>query len=234
MELLFDRDFCAGALLSEEESRHCVKVLRHRAGDIVHVTDGAGRLYDCKIVKADARGCELEVVGSKEVGGGKPTVHIAVAPTKNNDRLEWAVEKMTEIGVTKITPLICERSERERLRIDRLEKIVIAACKQSLKCVLPEVSEPTTFEDLIESTTEEERFILHCGDTPKPHLFEAFTAGRSAIVLIGPEGDFSPTEVKRAIEKGYKECTLGEERLRTETAAVVADNIIALKNQINK
>lgn len=232
MELLVDPAFTPGAILCPEESQHCVKVMRHREGDKIVITDGKGMRYDCTLIRADARGCEVSVDESTEVPDRPYRLRLAVAPTKNIDRFEWFVEKAVEIGVTHITPIETENSERTRVRIDRLERIITAAAKQSLKYHLPVIDEITPIGKLLEDDTSEQKFILHCADTPKPHLMNACHAQTDTLVLIGPEGDFSPKEVLKALEMGYKECTLGPERLRTETAAVVATNIVVLRNQL--
>lgn len=231
MELLVDPDFHLGATLCDEESAHCVKVLRHRVGDTVYVSDGNGTRFVCRLAKADARGCELEVLSVSRRELDKCRLTMAVAPTKNIDRFEWFVEKAVEIGIHKIIPMETERSERSRVRLDRLKRLVLAAAKQSLKDFLPEVVEITPFPNVVRDSAGQ-KFILHCADTPKPHLFSALKPAEDAVVMIGPEGDFSPAEVEAALRGGFCECTLGPERLRTETAAVVATNIVALRNQL--
>lgn len=232
MELLVDPDFTSEGRLCAEESLHCVKVMRHREGDHVVVTDGRGTRFDCTLAKADARGCELTVETETEMPEPTHELRMAVAPTKNIDRFEWFVEKAVEIGVSRITPIETEHSERTRVRVDRLQRIVVAAAKQSLKYRLPVVDDVTPIADILKADVAEQRFILHCGENPKEHLFNAAKAGVSTIVLIGPEGDFSAREVETALSNGFQECTLGPERLRTETAAMVATNIVALRNQI--
>lgn len=232
MELLVDPDFTPAGHLCAEESLHCVKVMRHREGDHVVVTDGRGVRYDCVLTKADPRGCELSVEQETEVDAPAYELRMAVAPTKNIDRFEWFVEKAVEIGVSRITPIETEHSERTRVRVDRLRRIVVAAAKQSLKYRLPAIDDVTPIADILTPDVASQRFILHCAETPKAHLFSAAKPRTSTIVLIGPEGDFSKAEVDKALGNGYQECTLGPERLRTETAAMVATNIIALRNQI--
>lgn len=233
MELLVDPSFSsASGILCPEESLHCVKVMRHREGDAVVVTDGRGTRFDCVIRKADPRGCTLSVEAMTEVAPPAYNLRMAVAPTKNIDRFDWFVEKAVEIGVTRITPIETEHSERTRVRVDRLQRIILAAAKQSLKYHLPAVDDVTPIDELLTSDTSEQKFILHCADKPKEHLFTAASKGAGTLVLIGPEGDFSSKEVDKALSLGYKECTLGPERLRTETAALVATNVIALRNQL--
>lgn len=232
MELLVDRTFDGSLPLCEEESMHCVKVLRHRVGDEVWVTDGQGTLYRCRVDVANSRSCELTVLESEVKPPFRHYLHMAVAPTKNIDRFEWFVEKATELGISEITPIICEHSEREKVRLDRLERLVVAAAKQSLKCHLPKINEPCTAKALIERATEEQRYILHCAEGEKEHLFNEVRTCCSTLVMIGPEGDFSKGEVSKALSQGFKEATLGEERLRTETAALAACHIVDLKNNI--
>ncbi len=206
--------------------------MRHRVGDTVFVTDGNGTRYECRIVKADPRGCELDVLKSEVQEPSRCNLWMAVAPTKNIDRFEWFVEKAVEIGVSRITPILCDHSERDKVRVDRLEKLVVAAAKQSLKYYLPQVDELMRISDLMRMELPEQRFILHCGESPKPHLFNAAQVAKDTLVLIGPEGDFSEKEISTALDSGFMECTLGPERLRTETAALVATNVISLRNQV--
>lgn len=232
MELLVDPNYTPGELLCDEESAHCVKVMRHRVGDTVFVTDGNGTRYECRLVKADPRGCELDVLKFDVQEPSCCNLWMAVAPTKNIDRFEWFVEKAVEIGVSRITPILCDHSERDKVRVDRLEKLVVAAAKQSLKYYLPHVDELTRLSDLMKMELPEQRFILHCGEAPKPHLFNAAQVAKDTLVLIGPEGDFSEKEISTTLGSGFMECTLGPERLRTETAALVATNVISLRNQV--
>lgn len=233
MELLVDRSFDASGILCDEESKHCISVLRHRVGDEVNVTDGAGNLYICTIADAPKnRPCLLTIREVRRMGAPSHHLHMAVAPTKNTDRFEWFVEKAVEMGVGEITPIVCDHSERNHLRIDRLERLVIAACKQSLKFYLPRINEPVKASDIINGSAENQRFILHCEPGEKPHLFNAARKGISSLVMIGPEGDFSADEIALAKSLGFVEATLGPERLRTETAAMVACHTIDLKNQI--
>lgn len=232
MELLVDKTFDGSLPLCEEESAHCVKVLRHRAGDEVWVTDGQGTLYKCRIDVANSKACELTVLESEVKPPFKHYLHMAVAPTKNADRFEWFVEKATELGISEITPIICEHSERQKIRVDRLERLAVAASKQSLKCYLPKINEPCTAMEIIENSAEEQRFIMHCDEGEKPHLYNALKTNCSTLLMIGPEGDFSKKEVSKALEKGFREATLGEERLRTETAALAACHMADMKNNL--
>lgn len=234
MELLVDTSFSASeGVLSEEESRHCISVMRHRVGDEVNVSNGQGILFRCTIEKANSKECLLNVVEQIEQPRPAHHLHMAVAPTKNIDRFEWFVEKAVEMGVGEITPIICQHSERTHLRLDRLYRLVVAACKQSLKFYLPQINEPCTATDLISNATEEQRYILHCvHNAPKEHLFNMVSKGMSSLVLIGPEGDFSQQEIEQARLHNFAEPTLGDERLRTETAAMMACHVVNLKNKL--
>ncbi len=209
--------------LTQELCYHLGTVLRHKVGDIVMLCNGCGVLYECKITEISKKRGECEIINIETDFGTKSRVTVAIAPTKNIQRTEWAVEKMVEIGVRRIVPLICDRSQRRDLRADRLEKIAISAAQQSLKGYLTEICPPTAFSDFIANhpaTTERVGYIAHCDQGEKTTIQN--TQNRETIILIGPEGDFSPQEVERATQNGYKPITLGESRLRTETAAVVA------------
>lgn len=238
MELLIDPDFLPEeGNLSAEESKHCVSVMRHRVGDEVFVSNGQGSIWKCTLAEANSRGCMLNVVSEEIVPARESNLTMAVALTKNIDRFEWFVEKATEMRVEKIIPLITDHSERVQMRLDRIQRVVVAAAKQSLKAWLPELSEPMKVSDLFldPQFTEAQRFIMHC-DPPvkcesKPHLLDALTPGRDTLLLIGPEGDFSSDEIQKAVNLGYLEATLGNERLRTETAAVLACHIGNLINR---
>ena len=218
-------------ILDETESKHAIRVLRLDAGDKVQVVDGNGGFYTAKITEPHSKKCKLVITESiQEYGKRDFRLHIAIAPTKNNDRLEWFLEKATEIGIDEITPIYCERSERKTIKPDRLEKVLISALKQSVKSRLPKLSPMTSFKKFISKAEITDRFIAHCNQPGLPHLKNEIKNGKSVIVLIGPEGDFSPEEVKLAKEKGYREISLGNSRLRTETAGVVACHIVNLAN----
>ncbi len=234
MELLIDPQFSERGELCAEESRHCVSVMRHRVGDTLYVSNGAGLLFTGKLQVVDSRRCIISIEKVDAVPAPSHMLHMAVAPTKNVDRFEWFVEKATELGVSQITPLICDHSERTHLRIDRLERLVVAASKQSLKCHLPQINEPAKASDIIVHSTEQQRFILHCRESvlDKQHLFNIVAPHESSLVLIGPEGDFSVEEIALALKAGFHEASLGKERLRTETAAMAACHIVDLKNTL--
>lgn len=219
--------------LNAEDSRHCVKVLRLKAGERITLTDGAGNLYYAVIQKADSK--ETEVVVERKEHVGKPwsfSLHIAIAPTKNMNRTEWALEKITEMGVDKITPLLCEHSERKVVKFERMNRIITAAVKQSLKAYYPELSEMTSLEDFVaHSFSGQKKYIAYIDEQYREHLADLYEPGSDAVILIGPEGDFSKDEVKMAVEKGFQPVSLGKSRLRTETAAVAACHSFHLLNQ---
>lgn len=225
MQLYYDTQINGESYtLCPEQSHHAVVVMRRAVGDRLNVCDGRGHLYVCRVVVADKRAAQVEIESVSDFGE-VATVHLVLAPTKNIERTEWAVEKAVEIGVARITPIICERSERKTLRIDRLQRIVTSAAEQSLKGYLPMLDEPMTFGQFVEEF--EGGFIAHCNEGEKISLPRAQGDAR---IMIGPEGDFSPAEVSRAIERGYRAVTLGNSRLRTETAAVCAIALLATIN----
>lgn len=232
MHLFYTPDITSDTYtLDQQESKHCVKVLRLSEGDKIVLIDGIGGWYQCVISDANAKACQV-AVDTKIVDYKKPdfNLHIAIAPTKNNDRLEWFLEKATEIGISEITPLLCRFSERKVIKSERLERIVISAMKQSQKAYLPKLNELTPFADFVSNYTDENKVIAHCYDQDKRTLKSEY-AGGDITILIGPEGDFSEEEVALAIQKGYVPVSLGESRLRTETAGVVACHTVNLYNQ---
>lgn len=209
--------------LNEEESKHCSKVLRLGVGDVVHLIDGRGGLYKAQINEANKKHVQLLVIEhQQEYGKRNHHLHIAIAPTKNIDRLEWFLEKATEIGIDEITPIICDRSERKIIREERLEKVVTSAVKQSLTAYHPQLNKAISFADFITKSKETEKFIAHCMDGAKPYINQIVNIHQSYLILIGPEGDFTPAELNVALQNGYKPVTLGNTRLRTETAALAA------------
>ena len=222
--------------LGEEESKHCIRVLRLRRGDTLHLTDGRGTLYRCEIAEEDARRCTVRVVERFPDYERMPyRLTMAVAPTKNNDRFEWFLEKATEIGVAEIIPLATEHSERRTLKPERENKVITAAVKQSLKAYHPRLHEMTPLRQVIKQPFDGQKFIAHC-DAPRSALGKAFLPrilhkGGDVLVLIGPEGDFSPKEIDLAVRGGFREITLGSQRLRTETAAVMATALVAAANE---
>ncbi|MFZ6053360.1 16S rRNA (uracil(1498)-N(3))-methyltransferase [Halocola ammonii] len=217
--------------LPADESRHLVKVLRKKVGDIVHATDGEGFLIEAKLLDENHRGVRLEKLKEEKQPERTYEFTLAIAPVKNNDRLEWCIEKATEIGVTRIVPILCEHAERKKIKLDRLERIAISAMKQSNQFYKPQIEELTKFKDFIEERGEGERYIAHCEeDQPRRQFVSQVKSGVPTTILIGPEGDFSPDEIEQALESGFGPVALGNTRLRTETAAVVSATIVASKN----
>lgn len=211
-------------VLNEEESRHCMKVLRLVIGDTVHLIDGKGGLYEAEIISESKRNVTLQVLKTtKEYQKRKHHLHIAVAPTKNIDRLEWFLEKATEIGIDEITPLICDRSERKIVKEDRLNKVITSAVKQSLQAYHPVLNEATSFKDFITKQSATYKMIAHCVDgDPRQFISQVSHPDEKYLILIGPEGDFTPNEIQLALQNDFKPLTLGNTRLRTETAALAA------------
>ena len=235
MYLFYCPDILTRQTLSEEESAHCVRVLRYSVGDEILVTDGRGTTYTARITNPHPKHCEFEVLSSeKQQPHHSFHLHIAIAPTKNIERMEWAIEKCVEIGVDEITPLLCRFSERKQLRTDRLEKIILSAAKQSLTPYLPVLHELTPYDEFISSQPSAvslQKFIAHCYKDEKRLLKDEIERGRDVLALIGPEGDFSEQEVAEALSLGFIPVSLGNSRLRTETAAVVACHTAVLVNE---
>jgi len=218
--------------LTSEESRHCVKVLRLSKGDHVQLLNGKGSSYEAIIQIADPKSCMLEILQeNKHPNYRSYHLTVAIAPTKNMDRFEWFAEKAAEIGIDKIVPIICKHSERKELRNERLEKILISAMKQSGQKYLPELTRQISFKELIKEPFDGDKLIAHCEPGHKQTLKNSVTPGKNVMLLIGPEGDFDPAEIKLALENGYIPVSLGESRLRTETAGVVACQTVYLVNE---
>ena len=240
MQLFYCEDIAPASLctLDAEESRHAVRVLRLREGDTINVTDGKGHLYRCQIVDANDHTCLVESDSPlSTLHSPLSTLHLAVAPTKNPSRMEWLVEKAVEMGVDEITLLQCDHSERSFLKTERLEKLAISAMKQSLHLTLPRINPAVPMCDFIAQTIQKSatraiKLIAHCeADKPRTLLHEALLPKRDAVVLIGPEGDFSNEEIALAIDNGFLPVSFGTARLRTETAALYA---VAAFNFINE
>lgn len=230
MELFYSRDIDGGICrLDKDESGHCAKVLRHRCGDEIAVIDGCGTLYRCRITCDNPKGVEAMVLSSEDSWGGHPySLHLAVCPTKNNDRYEWFAEKACEVGVDMISPIIGEHSERRIFKTARLEKILVSAAKQSLKAAVPVVNEPVSVKEFIRGQEGQTlKMIAYCFEdesVPRRSIKEVLEGyeGTEILVMIGPEGDFSKEEAQMALEAGFIPVHLGASRLRTETAAVTA------------
>ena len=221
--------------LPEEESKHCVRVLRMTVGDELHLTDGKGNMYRCKVVSDNVKRCEVEVVETwPEYERMSYGLTMCVAPTKNIDRFEWFLEKATEIGVSEVYPLECDHSERRQIKLEREEKVITAAVKQSLKAYHPVLHDLTLVRDIIAMNFEGEKYIAHCDSSfgERPYLGNLVKKGANTLILIGPEGDFSKEEINFALQNGFKAISLGRERLRTETAAVVATTVVATINKL--
>jgi len=217
--------------LSESESKHAIRVLRLKHGDILTLVNGIGSFFDATIISDNPKKCEVEITNVRNEANKKPQLHIAIAPTKNNDRTEWFVEKCTEIGISQVSPILCKHSERKKIKQERFEKTAISAMKQSLKATLPTVKELTPFNKFITEPFDGKKYIAHCYSENQKHYKDLYTKGDNSLVLIGPEGDFSPDEVKLALENGFEPITFGESRLRTETAGVVACTTFNLLNE---
>ncbi len=232
MHVFYTPDIQSTLELPEEEAQHCVRVLRLQTGDEVMLTDGKGFFYKAQIAAVTGKRCLvslLETIPQEQFWSGY--LHIAMAPTKNMDRTEWFVEKATEIGFNELTFLNCRFSERKVVKTERIEKILVSAVKQSLKAVVPTLNGMTDFDKFISREFEGQKFIAHCYDGEKVKLKDVVRKGEKALVLIGPEGDFSLEEVEKAILHGFVPISLGKSRLRTETAALVACHILNLANQ---
>ncbi len=215
-----------------DESKHIVKVLRKKEGDILHVTNGNGYLFISELNLITPQQCIAKVIEVKKEETPKYYLHMAVAPTKMNDRYEWFLEKATEIGVMEITPIICDHSERKVVKLDRFERVLQSAMKQSLHFTLPKINQPVRFSEFVTDTPEGTKYIAHCEDElEKRSLKNSLNLGEKSIVLIGPEGDFSSEEIALAKQNSWKPVSLGSTRLRTETAAIVACHTVALHNE---
>jgi len=221
------------AVFEEEEGRHLSTVLRKKAGDILQLTDGKGYFYEAELADAGKRQVLARILSKTAAPLLRPTrLHIGIAPTKQMERLEWFLEKATEIGVDEITPLICQRSERDSLRLDRLEKVLISAMKQSLRAWLPKLNAPMKFQDFAKKTSEAQKRLAWCSDEPLPHLKNTISDQQDMVIAIGPEGDFSPEEIRTALENGFQGVSLGKARLRTETAGLLAVTVFNVVNNV--
>ena len=217
--------------LNEEESKHCIRVLRLKNGDTVNLIDGKGGFYLAEITDDHPKRCSLKIIKTeKEYGKRNYSLHVAVAPTKNIERYEWFLEKSTEIGVDYFIPFISKQSERKVIKPERLNKIINAAVKQSIHAYRPKLDNLIKFKDLININFNGKKFIAHCFDNEKAYLKNLVRQGDKVLILIGPEGDFTLEEVEQAKAKGFIEVSLGESRLRTETAGIVAVHTVALAN----
>ena len=227
MQLFFAPDVSENLhTLPESESKHLIRVLRKKVDDEIHLTDGMGNLYRMRIQDANPKRCVLNFL-SKDFHANqlKRDIHVAISPIKSSDRMEWFVEKATEVGISSITPILCDRSERKKINVDRLEKVVISAMKQSNRFHLPTVHPMHLLEDFIQKDSSDNKLVAHCLPDNRKELHQ-LQLGSSVSILIGPEGDFHPTEIEKAIQHGYQPVSLGSARLRTETAGIVACNFL--------
>jgi 16S rRNA (uracil1498-N3)-methyltransferase len=218
--------------LEGPESKHCIKVLRHSKGDILQLIDGKGGWYQAVITDPNPKQCKVEIIKHwNELNSKTFYSHVAIAPTKNIERFEWFLEKATELGVDEVTPIYCDHSERKNVNHERLEKIMISAIKQSQKATLPRLNKMVNFETLISLDRNKERYIAHCAMGNKQHLLHCAKPQSRSLILIGPEGDFSEKEIQVALLHDFVSVSLGDSRLRTETAGLAACHIINLINE---
>ncbi|PCI31415.1 MAG: 16S rRNA (uracil(1498)-N(3))-methyltransferase [Flavobacteriaceae bacterium] len=235
MQLFFNKSIQETDLdftFDKQESRHIVRVLRKTEGDVLNITNGRGTLFICEIILASDKKCLVQI---KEIQQQQKewnySIHIAIAPTKLNDRFEWFLEKATEIGVDEITPIICDHSERKVIKLDRMEKIIHTAAKQSLKYYFPKLNPAIKLSEFINTKQSGTLLIAHCEETHKTTLKSVLKKSENYTVLIGPEGDFSTKEIALALQHKYIPVSLGTSRLRTETAGIVAVHSVAFTNE---
>ncbi len=231
----FAPDITETLRLPESDSAHAVRVLRLTDGDVIQVIDGCGTLYRCRIVEAHQKRTAVEILSSEQQPlPWRQQIAVAVAPTKHLDRMEWMVEKLTEIGVNHIIPMLCARSERKEIKVERLEKIAVSAMKQSLKATLPVISPMTPISSVISGFSGYTKAVAYCdAATPRLDFTSFYRSGADTLILIGPEGDFTQAEISAALGSGFTAVTLGENRLRTETAAIYAVTACHIIDQIN-
>lgn len=235
MQLFYNPDISENdkqIVFPRDESKHIAKVLRKKEGDILKVTNGEGFLFSAEIIQADINQCVAKVLQVEKEAEAAYSLHMAVAPTKMNDRYEWFLEKATEIGVDEITPVICDHSERKHVKLNRFERVLQSAMKQSLHLSFPNLHEPLSFSEFIKAEVQGQKFIAHCEEgKPRKPLKDQLKPGEKVTILIGPEGDFSSEEIELALKHGWQPVSLGNSRLRTETAAIVACHTVALTNE---
>ena len=218
-------------VFDKEESKHIVKVLRKKENDILLVTNGLGFLFKTEIKLASDTKCTVAVLSYEQQAPSKFHLHLAVAPTKMNERYELFLEKVTEIGIHEITPIICDHSERKVIKLDRFQKIIEAAMKQSLHYFIPKLNEPISFKEFIKKEFNGQKFIAHCEEANKKSLKKELISNKNCTILIGPEGDFSVKEIEIALDNNFIPVSLGNTRLRTETAAIVACHSVVFINE---
>jgi len=221
-----------GNILNEEESYHCIKVLRHKISDLIYVLDGNGRKFICKIIDPSPKQCKLAIQQEETSLLPESKCHIAVSPIKSQERFEWFIEKSCEIGIKEITPILCKQSERKAIKPERLEKIITSALKQSVTLWRPKLNPLTYFNDFLTAKNDfsGQKFIATCLENNRKELKKEYKKNNNVTILIGPEGDFDIEEINSAVSNGYDIISLSKSRLRTETAALVACNIIQIIN----
>ncbi len=235
MQLFYNPDINSTTkqvIFDKTESRHIVRVLRKKESNNIYITNGLGQLFTSEIINANDKKCLVQITEINDFK--KPWnyyLHIAIAPTKLNDRFEWFLEKATEIGIDEITPIICDHSERKIIKMDRMDKIIHSAAKQSLKYHFPKLNEPITYSQFLKSNFEGQLYIAHCEETEKKSLKSELSPHLNTTILIGPEGDFSPKEIQQSLEHNFIPVSLGASRLRTETAGLVAVHSVAFVNE---
>ncbi|SHO59622.1 16S rRNA (uracil(1498)-N(3))-methyltransferase [Algoriphagus zhangzhouensis] len=234
MQLFFQQHISPPTItLEPEESKHLTRVLRKREGDTIHITDGEGNLYECKLTDANPKKSILQVVSSEQVPADDFYIHLAIAPTKSPDRMEWMIEKITEIGFHELTLLSTMNSERSFLKTERLHKKMISACKQSLKYHTPKINQTIDFKSLINNSEFDdfEKFIAYVDENHDHHLLDLAKPKGKYVILIGPEGDFDPKEIQEAMDQNFQPISLGKSRLRTETAGLAAIQMLQILNR---
>jgi 16S rRNA (uracil1498-N3)-methyltransferase len=234
MQLFFQQHISPPTIILEpEESKHLTRVLRKREGDTIHITDGDGNLYECKLTDANPKKSILQVVSSEQVPADDFYIHLAIAPTKSPDRMEWMIEKITEIGFHELTLLSTINSERSFLKTERLQKKMISACKQSLKYHTPKINQTLDFKSFITNSEFDdfEKFIAYVDENHAHHLLDLAKSKRKYVILIGPEGDFDPKEIQEAMDQNFQAVSLGKSRLRTETAGLAAIQMLQILNR---
>lgn len=224
MHVFYYPDLTTGpAILPEQEARHGIKVLRLRRGDVIGISDGCGTFAKAEILDDEVQHCVFRVLEQHtKTNPDGPVLHIAISPLQQQERFEWFLEKATELGITIITPILCERTVRSKVRYDRMQKIIVSALKQSGRSWLPRLNNPVAFMEFIRQPLPSQRFIAHCMDEVKEDMVTLMEAGKDTVILIGPEGDFTPSEVRHAIENQFLPVSLGPATLRTETAGIAS------------
>jgi 16S rRNA (uracil1498-N3)-methyltransferase len=233
LPLFYAKDITPGAAMytmDEPTSKHCIMVLRKQKGDQVLLADGRGNKFTAAIADDNRKKCVLQVTACEHVPAAVPAITIAICFTKNASRIEWFLEKATEIGIQSIIPVLSQRSETEKFKADRLQNILVSAMMQSQQFYLPVLEAPVAFEKVAKDSKVAQRFIAHCLPESKTHLWQAMQPGKDTLVLIGPEGDFTPAEIAQALAAGFQPVSLGDTRLRTETAGMVAATMCKCAN----